>query len=126
MAEHHFGANPDELGRAGNEIYDAGNLVHKVRTDLRAQRANLGVIYEGGEEIGDQLEKNLTPMLDNLDELLGSLVTAFNDTADETLKTRRTFLNSEDANLDITEGLNNNFDTDPGGTPGGGGGPRRG
>ncbi|WP_147280268.1 hypothetical protein [Marinitenerispora sediminis] len=117
MADQTFGANPDELGRAGNEIYDASNLVFKVRADLRAQRAHLGVIYEGGEEIGDQLEKNLTPMLDNLDELLGSLITAFSDTAEETLKTRRTFLNTEGDAIDYADSLTNDFDT-PGNTPG--------
>ncbi|GAB3208502.1 hypothetical protein ACQEU5_04285 [Marinactinospora thermotolerans] len=129
MSGEEFSANPDELGRAGNEIYDLGNFVHKLRTDLIAQRANIGDAWDETdgreEEIERSLKENLTPMIKNHDGLLESLVTAFNDTADYTLVMKRRFELSNEAATDFADQWQSSI-TDSGTTPGGGDGGRRG
>ncbi|MFD6098466.1 hypothetical protein ACFVWN_18885 [Nocardiopsis flavescens] len=111
---------PEEMARAAQELREPGRLLREAFSQLRTARMSLGSIWGSGDDISDALTKNLTPMIDSLDEYGNALPTAFDQTADRTLQMSRNYGNSEEYAIDVSGGLDHR--PGPGGGGGGGGG----
>lgn len=58
-----------------------------------------------GDETSEQLRKTFLPAVDACHELLANLAVAFQQAAEDTLGTRTSFANAEDANIDASHRL---------------------
>lgn len=118
MSDDHLTVLPEDMARAGEELREPGRLVREAFAQLRTARHSLGSIWGSGDDISDALTKNLTPMVETLDEYGEALPTAFDQTADRTLQMSRNYETSDDYAFDVSNDLNSGY----GGGGGGGGG----
>ncbi|MEU3711320.1 hypothetical protein [Streptomyces catenulae] len=58
-----------------------------------------------GDETSDQLRKTLLPGAEAFHGLLGNLAKAFQQTAEDTLGTQKSFADTEQANIDVSHHL---------------------
>ena len=119
MSDDHLTVLPEEMTRAGEELREPGRLIREAFARLRTERNSLGTVWGSGDDISDSLTKNLTPMIEALDEYGEALTTAFDQTADRTVQMSRNYEASDDYAFDVSNSLGSGS-----GHGGGGGGGR--
>ncbi|MFY7069704.1 hypothetical protein ACOQFV_27920 [Nocardiopsis changdeensis] len=120
MSDDHLTVLPEDMARAGEDLREPGRLVREAFARLRTARQSLGAVWGSGDDISESLTKNLTPMIETLDEYGEALPTAFDQAADRTLQMARNYEVSEDYAFDVSSDLGS------GSGYGGGGGGRNG
>ncbi|MGW1835228.1 hypothetical protein [Streptomyces sp. BBFR2] len=91
----HGASQTDELSAIAREIFAQALTVSRLADEACGH----------GDETSEQLRKTILPATDACSELLKNLATAFEDTAERTLGTQKSFANAEDLNASLTHHL---------------------
>ena len=111
-----FFADFDGMSRNSWSVNDAAEYARETQQWLRASLDPLKPIFGQGDKFAKDMEKSLGLLETSIDEYVGLIVTATEDSSAILLNTKETFNRGEDVNVDNVPDLDNR---------GGNGGGRR-
>ncbi|MFD9814937.1 hypothetical protein [Streptomyces sp. NPDC059080] len=104
MAEN-LAADLSGIGQGASQTDDLSAIVREISKQTQTVSLMVNEACGSGDETADQLRKTFLPAVDACHELLGNLAVAFQQAAEDTFGTQKSFTDAEAANVDATHHL---------------------
>ncbi|MFF9479065.1 hypothetical protein [Streptomyces sp. NPDC014733] len=104
MAEN-LAADLSGINHGASQTDELSAIVMEISKQTQTVSLLVNEACGSGDETSDQLRKTLLPGADAFHGLLGNLAKAFQQTAEDTFGTQKSFANAEEANIEASHHL---------------------